>query len=74
MRNIITIVIASISIAVSAIGIEAFNKIKSMKENNELIKWVEEKESNMNFLWVNLAFSILSILYAIYSIVFNGDL
>lgn len=69
MRNLISIVIASISIAVSAIGLEAFNRLGSIKDD----EWVKAKSSNVNFLWVNMVISVLSLLSSLYMII-QGEL
>lgn len=72
MRNLIAIVLASISIAVSAIGVEAFNYISSLK-TTETDTWVEAKGTNVNFLWFNLIVSVVSLLFAVYMVT-QGDL
>lgn len=72
MRNLIAIVLASISIAVSAIGVEAFNYLSSLK-NNEADMWLKSKGTNLNFLWFNLVVSVFGILFAIYRVT-QGEL
>jgi hypothetical protein len=72
MRNLIAIVLASISIAVSAIGVEAFNYISSLK-TKETDTWVEAKGTNVTFLWFNLIVSVVSLLFAVYMVT-QGDL
>jgi formate hydrogenlyase subunit 3/multisubunit Na+/H+ antiporter MnhD subunit len=72
MQNLIAIVLASISIAVSAIGVEVFNYLVSLKMSN-VDTWLQAKGMNLNFLWFNLVVSVFSLLFSLYRVT-QGDL